>query len=73
MLTIIICLLAFFPTVWVQTILAEFACEAFREVPLERLMLVILRAFVGLSIEALLAIELVRCLIPYVAEGINIE
>ena len=53
--------------------MCERACESLVELHLDRLLLVVLKALLGLAIEALLAIQQIRCLVPSVAESINIE
>ena len=60
-----------FPTVRVQTILAEFACEAWQEVPFEWLLAVVFIAFFRLTIEALLAVEQITACIPNITKVIN--
>ena len=56
-----------------EAVLGESAREVFRELHLQRLLLVVLETLLGFAVEALLAVQQVAGLIPDVAQVVDVE
>ena len=61
------------PSVGVQTVLSQFACEALRELHLQWLFLIVLVALASLAVEALSTVEQIARLVPHVAQVVDVE
>ena len=62
-----------FPTIRIESVLAEFTGETGEEFPFDGLLLVVLVALCSLAVEALLLIQQEAALVPYIAQGVNVE